>query len=151
MVFIPDGHFNFGSLILMSLISEKNSGKSKDWSDWSYGRSICKFHKSNWTDAEKQKQAAVFSPDPHHNGGNSNLDIPGECQMAQTSQPSWTCTLRDKKWCWAVWLEHDLPTELEWEYAANHRPTRLYTKHLPMSISIQLLARCISFWKFESR
>lgn len=78
------------------------------------------------TDAEKQKQAAVFSPDLNHpnqwwqlkadytwkspNGPQGQAPLP--------SEPVRYVTKNDAEH-YAVWLGHDLPTELEWEYAAK--------------------------------
>lgn len=78
------------------------------------------------TDAEKQHQAAVFSPNtqtPHHwwklkadytwkspNGAEGQAPLPAE--------PVRYVTKNDAEH-YAVWLGRDLPTEQEWEYAAK--------------------------------
>ena len=95
------------------------------------------------TDAEN-KTSCCFSPDPHHpqqwwqlktgytwktpNGKMVLFLIPHE--------PVRHVTKNDAEH-YAVWLGRDLPTELEWEYAAKaNSPTdTLYIKHLPMSTS----------------
>lgn len=78
------------------------------------------------TDAERQKQAAVFLPDVHHpkqwwqlksgytwqtpNGPNAAKALPNE--------PVRFVTKNDAEH-YAVWLDRDLPSEIEWEYAAK--------------------------------
>ncbi|MFI7806812.1 formylglycine-generating enzyme family protein [Acinetobacter baumannii] len=133
MVFIPDGHFNFGSE--KAYPDELNFGKKQRevkgfWIDQTEVTvaQFASFVKATGyiTDAEKQKQAAVFSPDPHHpqqwwqlktgytwktpNGKNDALPNPHE--------PVRYVTKNDAEH-YAVWLGRDLPTELEWEYAAK--------------------------------
>jgi len=133
MVLIADGHFNFGSE--KAYPDELNFGKKQRevkgfWIDQTEVTvaQFASFVKATGyiTDAEKQKQAAVFSPDPHHpqqwwqlksgytwktpNGSNSAVANPNE--------PVRYVSKNDAEH-YAVWLGHDLPTELEWEYAAK--------------------------------
>lgn len=78
------------------------------------------------TDAEKQRQAAVFAPNPqqpkqwwsirsdytwHHPNGSS-------APKALGHEPVRYVTQNDAQH-YAVWLGRDLPTEIEWEYAAK--------------------------------
>ena len=91
MVFIPDGHFNFGSekLIQMNLTLEKQREVKGFWIDQTEVTvaQFASFVKATGyiTDAEKQKQAAVFLQ-THiilSNGGNLRQDIHGKHQTAK--------------------------------------------------------------------
>ena len=73
MVLIADGHFNFGSE--KAYPDELNFGKKQrevkgfwiDQTEVTVAQFASFVEATEYiTDAEKQKQAAVFSPDPHH-------------------------------------------------------------------------------------
>ncbi len=115
----------------MNLILEKNSAKSKDfWIDQTEVTvaQFASFVKATGyiTDAEKQKQAAVFSPDPHHpqqwwqlkSGYTWKTPNGSMGAIATPNEPVRYVSKNDAEH-YAVWLGRDLPTELEWEYAAK--------------------------------
>lgn len=78
------------------------------------------------TDAEKQGQAAVFSPDPAHpqqwwqlkSGYTWKYPNGSEAPKALPNEPVRYVTKNDAEH-YAIWLGRDLPTEIEWEYAAK--------------------------------
>lgn len=90
MVFIPDGHFNFGSekLIQMNLTLEKQREVKGFWIDQTEVTvaQFASFVKATGyiTDAEN-KTSCCFSPDPItlSNGGNLRQDIHGKHQTAK--------------------------------------------------------------------
>ncbi len=78
------------------------------------------------TDAEKQKQAAVFSPNPQQpdqwwqlkSGYTWNFPNGATSHAAQPNEPVRYVTKNDAEH-YALWLGRDLATETEWEYAAK--------------------------------
>ena len=78
------------------------------------------------TDAEKQQEAAVFSPDskqPHQwwklkSGYTWQYPNGTGKEKAQANEPVRFVTQNDAA-RYALWLGRDLPTEIEWEYAAK--------------------------------
>ncbi|MCE1271714.1 MAG: formylglycine-generating enzyme family protein [Acinetobacter sp.] len=133
MVWIPEGSFQLGSNLAYP--DELNFGKSQRqvkgfWIDQTEVTvaQFSSFVKATGyiTDAEKQKQAAVFSPDANNpkqwwqlkadytwkktNGPADQAPLP--------SEPVRYVTKIDAEH-YAVWLGRDLPTEQEWEYAAK--------------------------------
>ncbi|ENW78695.1 hypothetical protein F909_03657 [Acinetobacter sp. ANC 3929] len=133
MVWIPEGSFQLGSNLAYP--DELNFGKSQRqvkgfWIDQTEVTvaQFSSFVKATGyiTDAEKQKQAAVFSPDVNNpnqwwqlkadytwknpNGSAGQAPLP--------SEPVRYVTKNDAEH-YAVWLGRDLPTEQEWEYAAK--------------------------------
>ncbi|ENX12294.1 hypothetical protein F895_03221 [Acinetobacter sp. CIP 64.2] len=133
MVWIPKGTFQLGSNLAYP--DELNFGKPQRqvegfWIDQTEVTvaQFASFVKATGyvTDAEKQKQAAVFSPDVNHpnqwwqlksdyswktpNGAAGQAPLP--------SEPVRYVTKNDAEH-YAVWLGRDLPSEQEWEYAAK--------------------------------
>lgn len=78
------------------------------------------------TDAEKQHQAAVFSPDQHHpqqwwtlkSGYTWQYPNGPNTPKAAANEPVRYVTKNDAEH-YAVWLGRELATETEWEYAAK--------------------------------
>ncbi|WP_436899236.1 SUMF1/EgtB/PvdO family nonheme iron enzyme [Acinetobacter gyllenbergii] len=133
MVQIPKGSFQLGSNLAYP--DELNFGQAQRqvagfWIDQTEVTvaQFSSFIKATGyiTDAEKQKQAAVFSPDTNNpkqwwqlkadytwktpNGVQGQPPLP--------SEPVRYVTQNDAEH-YAVWLGRDLPTEQEWEYAAK--------------------------------
>ncbi|ENX36267.1 hypothetical protein F889_00429 [Acinetobacter colistiniresistens] len=133
MVWIPKGTFQLGSNLAYP--DELNFGEKQRqvegfWIDQTEVTvaQFASFVKATGyvTDAEKQKQAAVFSPDVNHpnqwwqlksdyswktpNGAVGQAPLP--------SEPVRYVTKNDAEH-YAVWLGRDLPSEQEWEYAAK--------------------------------
>ncbi len=133
MVWIPEGSFQLGSNLAYP--DELNFGQAQRqvtgfWIDQTEVTvaQFSSFVKATGyiTDAEKQKQAAVFSPDANNpkqwwqlksdytwktpNGAQGQPPLP--------SEPVRYVTKNDAEH-YAVWLGRDLPTEQEWEYAAK--------------------------------
>ncbi|MEO9301855.1 SUMF1/EgtB/PvdO family nonheme iron enzyme [Acinetobacter pittii] len=133
MVLIADGDFNFGSE--KAYPDELNFGKKQRevkgfWIDQTEVTvaQFASFVKATGyiTDAEKQKQAAVFSPDPDHpqqwwqlkSGYTWKTPNGSTSAVANPNEPVRYVSKNDAEH-YAVWLGRDLPTELEWEYAAK--------------------------------
>ncbi|WP_038341974.1 SUMF1/EgtB/PvdO family nonheme iron enzyme [Acinetobacter sp. A47] len=133
MVWIPKGSFPLGSN--QAYPDELNFGARERqvegfWIDQTEVTvaQFARFVKATGyvTDAEKQKQAAVFSPDLNHPNqwwqlkANYTWKTPNgpKGQAALPSEPVRYVTKNDAEH-YAVWLGRDLPTELEWEYAAK--------------------------------
>lgn len=133
MVLIPDGYFNFGSE--KAYPDELNFGKKQRevkgfWIDQTEVTvaQFASFVKATGyiTDTEKQKQAAVFSPDPQHpqqwwqlkSGYTWKTPNGNNGAVANPNEPVRYVSKNDAEH-YAVWLGRDLPTELEWEYAAK--------------------------------
>lgn len=133
MVWIPKGSFPLGSN--QAYPDELNFGAKERQVDgfWIDQTEVTVAQFSSFvkatgyiTDAEKQKQAAVFSPDANQpnqwwqlkadytwktpNGPSGQAPLP--------SEPVRYVTKNDAEH-YAVWLGHDLPSEQEWEYAAK--------------------------------
>ncbi|MBC9227829.1 formylglycine-generating enzyme family protein [bacterium SPL81] len=133
MVWIPKGSFQLGSNLAYP--DELNFGKPQRqvagfWIDQTEVTvaQFSSFVKATGyvTDAEKQKQAAVFSPDVSNPNQWWQLKTDytwktpnGAVGKApQPSEPVRYVTKNDAEH-YAVWLSRDLPTEQEWEYAAK--------------------------------
>lgn len=161
MIEIPTGTFNLGSNVAYP--DEINFGaKQREvkgfWMDQTEV-TVAQFQSfvqaTNYvTDAEKQNQAAVFSPDPNHpkqwwqlksgynwkfpNGLKSNAAIPNE--------PVRFVTKNDAEH-YALWLGHDLASETEWEYAAKAgQPSDTPLHQAPTDQQHQPLA---NYWQGE--
>lgn len=78
------------------------------------------------TDAEKQKEAAVFSPNLQHpqqwwqlkSGYTWKTPYGENAQIPSPAEPVRYVTKNDAEH-YAIWLNRELPSELEWEYAAK--------------------------------
>lgn len=133
MVWIPSGSFNLGSDLAYP--DEINFGKKQRsvqgfWIDQTEV-TIAQFQKfveatHYITDAEKQNEAAVFSPDIKNpqqwwqlkSGYTWKSPYGRNGQYLNLAEPVRYVTKNDAEH-YAVWLNHQLPSELEWEYAAK--------------------------------
>ena len=161
MVWIPNGSFELGSQ--RAYPDEINFGE-KERSIQGFWMSqmettVAQFQtfveKTHYiTDAEKQNQAAVFSPDPSqpqqwwHLKAGYNWKTPygQNGRKPLPSEPVRYITKNDAEH-YAAWLNHNLPSELEWEYAAkagNKTDTELH--HEPLNTKQQPLA---NYWQGE--
>ncbi|OTG83789.1 SUMF1/EgtB/PvdO family nonheme iron enzyme [Acinetobacter sp. ANC 4648] len=133
MVWVTDGSFELGSKLAYS--DEINFGEKKRsvqgfWMDQTEV-TIAQFHTfveatHYITDAEKQNQAAVFSPDIQNpqqwwqlkSGYTWKTPYGKDGKRPQPAEPVRYVTKNDAEH-YALWLNRQLPSELEWEYAAK--------------------------------
>ena len=133
MVWIPAGSFELGSALAYP--DEQNMGEKKNqvqgyWMDQTEV-TVAQFRSfvdatHYITDAEKQHEAAVFTPDIRHpqqwwqlkSGYTWKTPNGAKTKAPHPAEPVRYVTQNDAAH-YAAWLNRDLPTETEWEYAAK--------------------------------
>lgn len=159
MQLIPTGHLQLGSELAYP--DERNFGDKTRavhafWMDQTEV-TVAQFHSfiaatGYVTDAEKQQAAAIFSPDPKQPNtwwqlkSGHNWQYPdGPDQPAAKPNEAVRLVTKNDAEHYAVWLGRELPSEIEWEYAAKtaqHHDQGL--KHEPRNAKQQPTA---NYWQ----
>lgn len=133
MQYIPHGHLMLGSALAYA--DERNFGEKQRtvqgfWIDQTEV-TVAQFRSfveatGYVTDAEKQHAAAIFSPDPKQPNtwwqlkhGHSWQYPEGKDQAAAKEHEAVRLVTKNDAEHYALWLGRELPTEIEWEYAAK--------------------------------
>ncbi|WP_173910143.1 SUMF1/EgtB/PvdO family nonheme iron enzyme [Acinetobacter sp. Marseille-Q1618] len=161
MVWIEKGHVQLGSnLAYPDEINhgEKNRKVNGFWIDQTevtvaqFSSFVSATHYQ--TDAEKQNEAAVFSPDPTKpqqwwqlKSGYTWKTPNGKTgQKPHPAEPVRYVTKNDAEH-YAAWLNHELPDEISWEYAAKTSTSQdVAMHHEPQNTEHQPIA---NYWQGE--
>lgn len=161
MVWISEGNFELGSNIAYP--DEINFGEKKrkvsgfwiDQTEVTVAQFASFVNATHYiTDAEKQRQAAVFSPDPKYpqqwwqlkSGFTWKTPYGEQGIPPNPAEPVRYVTKNDAEH-YALWLNRDLPSEEQWEYAAkakSNQDTPLH--HEPQNQQHQPIA---NYWQGE--